>query len=138
MTDTIERTTKEIRDRLKELEPLVEEQRRLQRALEALEKVDGRRTRGQSTRGRLTSGTRTRRTPRRRARRGERREELLKAIRENPGSRPADLARTIGVPPSQAHSLLRRLQEDKEVERRAGGLFARTGASSDSKSEESP
>ena len=44
MADTVEQATQQIRERLKELEPLVEEQRRLQRALQALEPVGGRST----------------------------------------------------------------------------------------------
>ena len=126
MADTVERATKQIRERLRELEPLVEEQRRLQRALEALEQVGGRSTRGRTSTPKI-SPRRRRRTSSGRARRGERREQLLEAIRANPGSKPADLARTMGVAPSQAHSLLGRLQESGEVERREGGLFVGTG-----------
>ena len=124
MADTVDRATQQIADRLKELEPLLEEQRRLQRALEALEQTGGRGSRGRQARTKTTLRRRTAGSSRR-AKRGERQEALLEAIRQNPGSRPADLARSIEAAPSQTHSLLRRLQESDRVERHEGGFFLR-------------
>ena len=126
--DLLNRTTQELRQRLRELEPLLEEQRRLQRALEALEGI-GAPEAGQRGRPRKDRRAGTRRAYSGRARRGERQGQLLAAIRRSPGSRPADLARTIGAAPSQTHVLLRRLQESEQVERREGGFFVRGGAS---------
>jgi DNA-binding MarR family transcriptional regulator len=137
MADMVDRATQQIRDRLQELEPLLKEQRQLQRALEALEQTGGRRS---SARHPRTTTTRPRRTKgsSRRAKRGERQEALLKAIRRNPGSRPADLARALGVAPSQAHNLLRRLQESDRVERREGGFFLREASVAQTSSSETP
>ena len=138
MADTVEQATQQIRERLRELEPLVEEQRRLQRALEALEGVEGSATSQAWGRQRGSdsgqSRTRTKRTPSGRARRGERQQQLLDAITRNPGSRPADLARTIGAAPSQTHVLLRRLQESEQIERREGAVYLREGSTQGSSS----
>ncbi|HEY5053456.1 MAG TPA: hypothetical protein VII45_08615 [Solirubrobacterales bacterium] len=41
-----------------------------------------------------------------RAPRGQRREELLAAIKATPGARPSDLAKSIGIKSTQVHALI--------------------------------
>jgi hypothetical protein len=132
--DLIARSQEEIRARLAEIEPLVAEKDRLERALEALEGVtgsrsaparigrpaptDGRRgARGRSTLGRASG----RRTPR-----GARQRELLTLVRDAPGLTVSAAARTIGISSSQASNLARRLAEEGEIRRTDQGLVAVT------------
>jgi transposase-like protein len=121
--DLLSRTTDELRSRIKELEPLVQEHERLKRALTALESTDGR----PEPRRARRSGGGGRRTTSRRAGRGERRQQLLELVASEPGLRPSEAARRIGINPSQLHSLARRLEDEGTLERRDGALYA-TGA----------
>ena len=121
--DLLNRTTQEIRSRLKELEPLVREHERLQAALTALESSVGEKSapprRGRAGRGRgrgpTTAG---------RAGRGERRQQLLEVLNGEPGLRPSEAAKRMGINPAQLHALARRLEEGGELERRDGALYA--------------
>ena len=118
--DLVARTRDEIRARLAELEPLVAERDRLQRALEALEAIAPER------RARRAGARRGTGRGRERAGRGERRRELLALVEANPGITPSNAAELIGVSSAQVHSLARRLEQGGELERRDGGLFTRT------------
>ena len=114
----LERTKQEIRARLNEIEPLVAERDRLRAALEALEAGEApKRT------SRRTNRQRGRPTVSPRAGRGERRTQLLELLRTEPGLRPAEAARRMGINPAQLHSLARRLEENGELERRDGALY---------------
>ncbi len=132
--DLIARVQEEIRVRLAEIEPLVYEKDRLERALEALEGLAGsrsapagrgrpaptdlrRRPRGRPTRGRASGG---------RAPRGARQRELLALVRDTPGLTVAAAARTMGISSSQASNLARRLEEQGEIRRTDQGLVAVT------------
>jgi transcriptional regulator with GAF, ATPase, and Fis domain len=116
--DLLERAKEEIRERLTELEPLVEERDRLRSALEALEAGEG-----PKTPPRRASRQRGRPTTSRRAGRGERRTQLLELLQAEPGLRPTEAARRMAVNPAQVHSLARRLEEDGALERRDGALY---------------
>ena len=120
----LDRTTQEIRARLKELEPLVQEHERLQRALEALESSSGE---AKPRRGRAGAGRGRGRTTSRRAGRGERRQQLLEVLTAEAGLRPSEAAKRMGINPAQLHALSRRLEEAGELERRDGALYP-TGA----------
>src|SRR5215210_4034440 len=98
--DLIKRTTQEIRDRLKELEPLVREHAELERALSALEANEQERL----PRGRAGRGRGRGRTTASRAGRGERRQQLFEVLNAEPGLRPSEAARRLGINPSQLHS----------------------------------
>ena len=117
--DLLERAKREIRERLEELDPLVEERDRLRAALEALEA-------GASPKSasRRASRQRGRPTTSRRAGRGERRAQLLELLQAEPGLRPSEAARRMAVNPAQVSSLARRLEEDGALERRDGALYA--------------
>ena len=132
--DLIARVQEEIRVRLAEIEPLVYEKDRLERALEALEGLAGprsapagrgrpaptdlrRRPRGRPTRGRASGG---------RAPRGARQQELLALVRDTPGLTASAAARAMGMSSSQASNLARRLEEYGELQRTDQGLVAVT------------
>jgi hypothetical protein len=118
VSETIERVRDLIEARLLELN---EEAERLEKALEefgsdrlgAIERRRARRKRARSKRAR--SGRR------RRAKRGQRRDELVAAIEENPGARTSDLAEQLGVSASQASGLARRLQRQGLVRKSGSG-----------------
>ncbi len=116
--DVLERAKEEMRERLKELDPLVEERDRLHSALEALEAGEG-----PKRDNRRASRQRGRPTTSRRARRGERRTQLLELLQRDPGLRPSEAARRMAVNPSQVHSIVRSLEEDGALERRDGALY---------------
>jgi hypothetical protein len=118
--DLLERTTDELRKRLKELEPQVAEYERLQTALAALDQPSGEKSTPSRRRG--GGGRGRRRTSASRAGRGERRQQLLRVVQAEPGIRPSKAARQMGINPSQLHALSRRLEEGGELERRDGGL----------------
>ena len=116
--DLLERAKREIRERLEELYPLIEERDRLRAVLEALEGGEGqKRASGRAAR------QRGRPTTSRRAGRGERRTQLLELLRAEPGLRPSEAAKRMAVNPSQVHSLVRRLEEQGALERRDGALY---------------
>jgi transcriptional regulator with GAF, ATPase, and Fis domain len=114
----LERTKREIRERLDEIEPLVAERDQLRAALEALEAGEG-----PKRASRRTNRQRGRPSTSRRAGRGERRTQLLELLRTEPGLRPAEAARRMGINPAQLHSLARRLEEGGELKRREGALY---------------
>ncbi len=116
--DLLERAKREIRERLEELYPLVEERDRLRAVLEALEGGEG-----EKPASRRAARQRGRPTTSRRAGRGERRTQLLEVLRSEPGLRPSEAARRMGVNPSQVHSLVRRLEGRGALERRDGALY---------------
>ena len=119
--DLVHRTTEEIRARLKELEPLVREHKRLQAALTALEASGGEKRlprRGRAGRGRGKGATTSRR-----AGRGERRQQLLEVLQAEPGLRPSEAAKRMGINPAQLHALVKRTEEEGAVERRDGALY---------------
>jgi len=105
--------------RLKELEPLVREHERLRSALAALESKEPSQGRGRQS-GRAQ---RTRRKQAKRAGRGERRGQVLRVVGEEPGLRPSEAARRVGIQPSQLHALVKRLEEEGAIERRDGDLY---------------
>jgi hypothetical protein len=49
---------------------------------------------------------------RKRAARGQRRAQVIEAIRNSPDGSVADLARTIGIAPSQAHKIVSKFREE--------------------------
>ncbi len=62
-----------------------------------------------------------RRKAAKRAARGQRREELLAAIRTTPGARRAELAKTIGISSTQVHALIAKARSDKLIVKKGDG-----------------
>lgn len=119
MTDVVADVRKVIEDRLRELES---EEARLRRALADL----GGGTRGAPTRRRprATSAGGHKRAGARRAPRGQREAEFLAALKKNPGAKASEIAREMGVAPSQVYGLAGRLHKEGKVRKRRGGGYA--------------
>lgn len=115
MAETIDAAQKLITDRLRSIE---EEASRLRRALDALGPAERSRSPRSEPRRSKAPGNRRRRSS---PKRGERGEQLLAAIGASPGSRPADLAREMGIGPSQVHALLRRARDEGKIVKNGSG-----------------
>lgn len=128
MPNPIDDARQLIRSRLADLDA---EAKSLERALGSLgEGSSGRRRRPGRPAKRAATPTDSAATRRKRARRkgkgaraprGQRREQLLAAIKASPGARPADLARSMGVKPSQVHALIRKARAEKLIVKRGNG-----------------
>ena len=115
------RVRREIRQRLEATESLIRERERLERALQALEGLgDGPVEAEAAPRA---ARRRDSRPQRRRAPRGQRRDELLRLVKGSPGLSVSEAARQIGISPSQAFSLVRRLEEEGTVRREGRRLI---------------
>jgi hypothetical protein len=113
MSDFLTEKRDEIQARLDELAPLIAEHDRLQRALDALDGVDGS---GTSTRSSgEKSGSRGAGRPRGS---GERSRQALALLRQEPGLGAAEVARRIGVHPNYAYRILPGLEEQGLVEKK--------------------
>jgi hypothetical protein len=118
VSETIERVRDLIEARLLELN---EEAKRLEKAVEdfgsdRLGAMGRRRQRRKRARSKRAGSKR-----RRRAKRGQRRDELLAALDENPGAKTSDLAKQLGVSASQAAGLTRQLGRQGLVRKSGGG-----------------
>ena len=118
MADAINTAREAIESRIREIE---EETKRLRGVVAELIGGDHRPT---VRRG----GSRPRRWGARRRRkvapRGQRREQLLVHLEQNPGAKPAEIARAIGTTSANVQNVLRKAREDKVVRRRSGGGYA--------------
>jgi hypothetical protein len=122
MTELLEQIRNEMRARLAELRPLVDEQRRLQAALDALggELLAAPRTTSASAAAKAkarapTPAAATRRT---RAPRGANREAVLRAVGDRAGATSAELAAFSGVERNTVYGLLARLVKAGELQTR--------------------
>ena len=126
MTDALAQAKKVIEQRLRELD---EERDQLQSALRGLG-GNARASRGSQRRG----GSSTRRSksqgkPRRRvAARGQRRQQLVDFLKENPGSPPSSIAKALGVSPSNAQNVLRSALAEGAVEKDGSRYSLAAGA----------
>jgi len=117
-----------IQSRIAELQ---EELGHLERALHQLDDVDAdgsakpargsgkrqRRRKGkESAKGKAPSGKR-----RKRSAPGQRQQQLLDAIKDNPGAGGSKLAKAIGIQPGQVYGLLRKAQADKSIVKEGKG-----------------
>ncbi len=112
MADFLDEKRNEIDARMRELRPLVDEYRRLEKAAAALSGVDGgggatrRRSRGRRGRPR-GSGTRSK--------------EALDLVRANPGIKVKDLADAMGIKANYLYRVLPSLEAEGQVVKRDGG-----------------
>jgi hypothetical protein len=114
VSKTIDDACQLIETRLAEIHA---EAKDLERALSGLGERTGRRA---STRKRTMSGTprrgsRSRRKAPKPAPRGERREQVLAALKATPGARPSELAATIGIRPTQVSVLIAKLRGERLI-----------------------
>ena len=122
--DLVARTRAEIRARLEEIAPLLQEREKLERALAALEQLEPAARQDGSRPARRARRRPSARAAGERAPRGQRRQQLLALVAANPGITPTNAAQLMGVSPSQVSTLARRLEQAGETERRDGGLVA--------------
>jgi Winged helix-turn-helix DNA-binding len=113
VTDFLAEKRKEIDARLKELRPMVEEYRRLEKAATALAGVDGGRDRPQRRR---TTGRRGR--PRGSGTRGV---QALELVRARPGITIRELADAMGIKANYLYRVLPSLEKEGQVKRRGSG-----------------
>jgi hypothetical protein len=129
MADFLDEKRKEIRARLQELKPLVDEYHRLEAAVQALEGVKPatttapRRSRSTSTRTRTGTGRRGR--PRGSGTRGK---QALELVRANPGITIPELAGKMGIKQNYLYRVLPALQKDGMVRKEGRGWHARDAA----------
>ena len=126
MPDLLDRVHNELTARLRELRPLVEEHKRLEAALGALNEIQSATPRPRATNASAAAATRRRAgrngasaNSRKRAPRGANREAVLRALHERPGASSGEIAAVSGVERNTLHGLLARLIKDGELEKRA-------------------
>lgn len=123
MADFLDEKRREIRARLQELKPLVEEYQRLEAAARALDGVTTttapRRTRSTTTR---TGGAGRRGRPRGSGTRGK---QALELVRANPGITIPELAERMGIKQNYLYRVLPGLQKDGMVRKEGRGWHAR-------------
>ncbi|HET8538179.1 MAG TPA: hypothetical protein VFL73_13475 [Solirubrobacteraceae bacterium] len=128
MADFLDEKRKEIRARLQELKPLVEEYHRLEAAAQALEGVGGTTTstrRSRTTTTRTGGGTGRRGRPRGSGTRGK---QALELVRANPGITIPELADKMGIKQNYLYRVLPGLQKDGQVRKQGRGWHARDAA----------
>jgi hypothetical protein len=130
MADFLDEKRKEIRARLQELRPLVDEYHRLEAAAQALDGVKpatgGRAPRrSRSTSTRAAAGTGRRGRPRGS---GTRSKEALALVRSNPGISIPELADKMGIKQNYLYRVLPGLQKDGMVRKEGRGWHARDAA----------
>lgn len=109
MSDAVDQARAVLEDRLRGID---DEIRRLKRALEHLGSSDG-----------AKRAVRKRRSSRSRkpAPRGQRAAEFLAFVKKNPDSRGAEIAKALGVQPSQTYQLAKRLEDEGKVKKTKRG-----------------
>lgn len=134
MTDFLDSKLKEIRDRLSELRPLIDEFKRLEAAERALRGIDGagpsapaRDARKQSSGSRSTSNASSRRRGRPRGG-GTRSNQALELVRARPGITIPELAETMDIKQNYLYRVMPSLAEQNLVHKSGRGWHARQGA----------
>jgi CRP-like cAMP-binding protein len=135
MADFLDEKKREIAERLKELQPLVEEYQRLEAAQRALEGVGTdaptpRRTttsrrRSSGSGSRSSSGTGRRGRPRGT---GTRSKQALELVQANPGITIPDLAEQMGIKQNYLYRVLPGLEQDGLVRKEGRGWHANAAA----------
>lgn len=112
MSDLLDGIQRDLRKRLDELRPLVNEYEQLRQAMAALDGVPAEQEPAAAT-PRATSASRRNRAPA-----GRNRDRVLAAVRDNPGASASQLADASGVQRNVVYGVLRRLATDGLVEKR--------------------
>lgn len=124
MPDLLDGIREELGARLDQLRPFVDEHRRLDAAMQALDDVKPLHAGAAAASSPAkTTKPRTPNTPaakqRKRAPRGANREAVLRAASQRPGATSAELAAVSGVEPNTLSALIRRLVNAGELHKRA-------------------
>jgi hypothetical protein len=118
VADFLDTKVKEIEERLRELQPLVEEYHRLEAAAAALDTVDGRAS--TAAPARTTNGSRRGR-PRGSRGGNTRATQAIELVRLRPGITIPDLADHMGIKPNYLYRILPQLQQEGKVRRKDKG-----------------
>jgi hypothetical protein len=113
-SEAVEQAKDLLEKRLAELDA---ERKQVQHALSSLGTRAGRTV----TRATRRSGGR-RRSSGKRARRGQREAEFLAQVKDAPGAKISEIAKTIGVAPQQLYPIARRLRDSGQVTRKGDGF----------------
>jgi hypothetical protein len=132
MADFLDEKRREIRGRMQELKPLVDEYHRLEAAVQALDGVKAPTSAPSPRRSRSTNtgtgtGTRTGRRGRPRGS-GTRGKQALELVRSNPGITIPELADKMGIKQNYLYRVLPGLQKDGMVRKQGKGWHARDAA----------
>jgi CRP-like cAMP-binding protein len=138
MADFLEDKKREIRDRLKELKPLVEEYHRLEAAASALDGVPAngaggasapaqRRTRGTGRRSSAGAGAGAGRRGRPKGS-GTRSKQALELVRAQPGITIPELADAMGIKQNYLYRVLPSLAQEGLVSKKGRGWHAKDAA----------
>jgi|SRR5690242_13674732 hypothetical protein len=126
MADFLDEKRREIRARMQELKPQVDEYHRLESAIQALEGVKTPTSKPSPRRSRSTStGTGRRGRPRGSGTRGK---QALELVRANPGITIPELADKMGIKQNYLYRVLPGLQKDGMVRKQGKGWHARDAA----------
>ena len=130
MADFLDEKRKEIRARLQELKPLVDEYHRLEAAVQALDGVKSSSPTTATATTRRARSTTTRGTGRRGRPRGSgtRGKQALELVRANPGITIPELADKMGIKQNYLYRVLPGLQKDGMVRKQGRGWHARDAA----------
>ena len=128
MADSLGRLRSDLEQRIREIEPLIEEHAQLRKALEALKGVGdspagegpASASRGRASRSR--AGAKARRGRPRGS--GERAQQVLKLVGEQPGITIAELAQRLKIKPNYLYRVVPQLQKDGKLEKRGKGFHA--------------
>ena len=124
MTDFLDEKRKEIDARLRELGPLVDEHRRLEKAAAALEGVDTKRTRVQKRPGKAATRRRGGGPTGRRGRprgTGQRAAQAKRIVTDKPGITIPELADEMGIQANYLYRVMPTLQKEGQVKKRDKG-----------------
>ena len=122
MPDLLDRIRAEMSTRLAELRPLVDEERRLHAALQALGDATSDAPAASASLpapAKPRARKQTPATPRTRAPRGANRQAVLRAVQDRPGATSAELSRVSGVGRNTLYGLLARLVKSGELQTEA-------------------
>ena len=132
LADFLDEKRREISDRLRELQPLVDEYHRLQAAQSALEGVPAQqagrarpRARGASAGAARRAGSGRRGRPRGS---GTRSKEALELVRKSPGITIPEIAQQMGIKQNYLYRVLPGLQKDGLVRKEGRGWHAKDAA----------
>jgi hypothetical protein len=126
VADFLDVKLKEIRDRLGELNPAVDEYHRLEAAAAALEGMNGNSAAPRRRGPGRPRGSRSTTTTRRRSRRGgnTRATEALELVRSRPGITIPEMAEAMGIKQNYLYRVLPGLEADKQVKKQGRGWHA--------------
>jgi hypothetical protein len=123
MPESLDTIRRQVRDRMKELQPLVEEYRQLEQAITALDKRNGA-AGGASGRTRRGASAGAARRGRRRGT-GTRAAEALKLVQDRPGITIPELAEAMGIKQNYLYRVMPGLADEGKVVKSGRGWHTR-------------